>query len=128
VTFFFDRIIAVGVVIQLRAEGRNLIHLEEMFPPSAKDVDWIAVVGREGWVLLTTDRRIRSRKVEKRALRRAQITTFFCNEGLSGKHAAGKVQWLRDHWDKIEERAATAQKGEHFSISENGQIKKMPDL
>jgi hypothetical protein len=128
VTFFFDRIIAVGIAIQLRAEGHHIIHLEERFPASTRDVDWIPVVGQEGWILVTTDRRIRSRKAEKKVLRASQITAFFCDEEFSRKHSASRAQWLRDRWPSIEEHAARAQQGEHFLISWNGRITKLRAL
>jgi hypothetical protein len=128
VTFFFDRLIALGIAIQLREEGRDIRHLREIFAPGTKDEEWIPEVGKAGWVLITADRRIRSRKLQKKALRASQITAFFCDEQLNGKHSHIREQWLRERWPSIEEQATRAQRGEHFLIAWNGRITKLPPL
>jgi hypothetical protein len=48
-------------------------------------VEWLRVVGRRGWAVLTKDDRIRYREAEKRAIAEAQVRAFFlAPRGLTG--------------------------------------------
>lgn len=42
----------------------------------AADLDWLPVVGKRGWVVLTKDGRIRSRTLERQALLGAGVHAF----------------------------------------------------
>src|SRR5271167_632453 len=46
------------------------------FPRGVSDETWLPLVGKKGWVLLTTDKRIRYNLLEKRALERNAVREF----------------------------------------------------
>lgn len=45
------------------------------------DVEWLELCGREGWVVLTMDRRIRYRRAEIAAIRRHRVQAFVLTSG-----------------------------------------------
>lgn len=49
---------------------------DDHFAQNAKDVDWLKVIGRSGWVLLTKDERIRTNQIEQQALADHSVTAF----------------------------------------------------
>ena len=64
---------------------RHLAH----FTRGTPDADWLPLVGEKGWVLLTTDARIRYRFNEKRAVRSNRVRMFyFSTNNLSGQQMA----------------------------------------
>lgn len=65
----------------LREKGIKVELLHEHFELSTSDVDWLAEVGRRGWVVLTKDQRIRRRDAEFRALTGAGVAAFVLTAG-----------------------------------------------
>lgn len=69
-------LIAAGVTVEIH---------NDHFSPNETDDVWLTEVGRRGWVVITRDERIRYRMVEKQAIARAKVRTFFLvPRGLSG--------------------------------------------
>jgi PIN like domain len=67
--FFTDEDLGRQVVPQaLRNAGEQVIAFRERFAGGTKDPVWLPEVGRNGWVLLTKDSRIRYRRNELQAL------------------------------------------------------------
>ena len=48
----------------LRSEGIKVEVHDGLLPPDAPDEEWIALVGRKGWVAVTRDKNIRYRAAE----------------------------------------------------------------
>jgi len=69
----------------LRAAGFAVVVHDEVFPPGTPDRVWLARAGREGWLVLTKDKRIRYRALERDALRRAGVGAFV----VTGKNLSG---------------------------------------
>src|SRR5450759_4145350 len=72
--------------------------------PSAKDVDWIPIVARNHWVVITHDRHLRSRPAEQAAIidNAARVVT------LDGRRRLTKWDQLEiivNQWRKFEELA-----------------------
>ncbi len=66
-------------------------HLAQ-FPPGTLDEVWLPLVGSEGWVLLTTDKRIRYNFLEKRALEENAVREFvFTSGNMSGQDMAAAL-------------------------------------
>jgi PIN like domain len=60
----------------LREIGETVEIHDDHFAPDAKDEDWLAEVGKLGWVVLTKDDRIRYRATERMALLSARVRAF----------------------------------------------------
>lgn len=73
----------------LRRAGERVEIHDDHFPPDAKDADWLSVVGKRGWIVLTKDERIRYRMIEQQAMMRASVAAFILTAGgVSGPEVA----------------------------------------
>ncbi len=83
--FFVDRSLARRDVAEaLRREGWLVRTHLEVFgerDQDVTDVEWLELCGREGWVVLTMDRRIRYRRAEIAAIRRHRVQAFVLTSG-----------------------------------------------
>jgi hypothetical protein len=74
---FTDENLGRRIVPQaLRAAGEDVIAFHERFASGTKDPTWLSEVGRNGWVLLTKDSRIRYRRNEMQALLSSGARSF----------------------------------------------------
>lgn len=73
---FIDRSIPRSVADGLKRTRDDVIWLEDRFAPDAPDSEWLAVAGREGWLVITRDKRIRYRPAEKEAIREHGVGCF----------------------------------------------------
>ena len=68
---FLDRNLGKHIIAdRLRSAGMKVEAHDEHLPPDAPDEDWIALVGRMGWVALTKDKNIRYRTAELESIMR----------------------------------------------------------
>lgn len=75
--FFTDENLGRQVVPQaLRNAGEQVIAFRERFAGGTKHPVWLPEVGRNGWVLLTKDSRIRYRRNEMQALLSSGARSF----------------------------------------------------
>jgi hypothetical protein len=72
------------------------IHFERhlaRFARGTSDETWLPLVGTNGWVLLTADKRIRYNFLERRALEKNAVREFvFASGNLSGKEMAAALE------------------------------------
>jgi hypothetical protein len=67
-------------------------HLEH-FARGTPDEEWLPVVGSRGWVLLTTDKRIRYRTNEKQAVIKHRVRVFYSSKNdMSGQQMAAALE------------------------------------
>lgn len=79
----------------LRAAGLELVTLAEHYGMPAdehvEDVTWLAEAGRQGWVVLMKDARIRRRPAELKAVRAYRVRCFCITRAdLSGEQMADR--------------------------------------
>ncbi|MCL5258333.1 MAG: hypothetical protein M1314_01070 [Firmicutes bacterium] len=73
----------------MRVHGLRVEVHSAHFQDAAADVEWLAEVGRRGWIVLTKDKNIRKRELERAALKGAGVHAFFLGQqGLSGAEMA----------------------------------------
>lgn len=75
-TFFADISLGKRLPDKLRQEGHNVIGHLEKFAGDEKDEVWLTEAGQQGWVVLTKDKNIRSKEIEKHALMNARVHAF----------------------------------------------------
>lgn len=73
---FIDRSIPRSVADGLKRIRDDVIWLEDRFAPDTPDSQWLAEAGREGWLVITRDKRIRYRPAEKEAVREHGVGCF----------------------------------------------------
>lgn len=83
---FIDASLGQNIVPEaLRLAGVKVVAHDEEFAPGTPDTDWLQEVGRKGWIVLTKDKRIRYREIEKQALQSAGVAAFvFAGSNRSG--------------------------------------------
>jgi hypothetical protein len=68
---------------------RHLSH----FSRGTLDENWLPIVGKNEWVLLTADKRIRYNLLEKRALEKNRVREFvFASGNMSGQEMAEALE------------------------------------
>jgi len=65
--------------------GVHAIHHDDVFPEATPDEEWLTRAGAENWVVITKDKLIRKRPIERMALKRAKVRAF---GNLSGVETA----------------------------------------
>lgn len=81
-TFFFDESLdGASVVAALRDAGALIERLTEHFPRGTPDEIWLTRAGQRGWIVLTRDKRIRYRQLERLALQAANVRAFVFTGG-----------------------------------------------
>ena len=81
-TFFIDKCLgAIVVPDALRAYGLNVERKTDHFPPDTPDTDWLPVVGKKGWIILTKDNQIRHNYLEIVGLLRSGTASFILSAG-----------------------------------------------
>ena len=83
--FFIDRALGSRRVAQaLRDAGATVEVHDDHFAKDTADEDWLPEVARRGWVVLTKDRRIAYRTLERMAVARAGARLFvLVNQNMS---------------------------------------------
>lgn len=74
--FFVDASLGPGVAARLKAAGLEIVYHDEVFQQQTPDEEWLQAAGRNGWVVLTKDRRIRYKPNERAALEREGVRQF----------------------------------------------------
>src|SRR5262249_38752192 len=72
-------------IARMRAMGARVEHAGLAFPRRTPDEEWLAVCGERRWVVLTRDKHIRRRVLEREALRIHGVGAF----AFTGGQATG---------------------------------------
>jgi predicted nuclease of predicted toxin-antitoxin system len=73
---FIDRSIPRGVAEAVKRLREDVIWLEDEFPHDVPDEEWLAVAGQRGWLVITHDRKIRTRPGERRVIMENGVGCF----------------------------------------------------
>jgi predicted nuclease of predicted toxin-antitoxin system len=60
----------------LRVAGLKVEIHDDHFAQNALDPEWLTAAGKNNWIVVTRDERIRYRAAEKQAIRRAKVRAF----------------------------------------------------
>ena len=116
--YFFDNNLGKNLALGLRGFGEDTLHLTEKFDEKTPDEEWLKFIGTEGYFLFTTDKRIRRRPLEKKALLDHNVGAFF----LGGKNMSrwNYIRQIINAWHKIEEAAKKEKKPFAFRVTRSG--------
>ena len=99
---FFDRNFGTRVPRAIRLVGRDIrYHDEEFAAQDTPDTDIIPNVARNGWVMLTRDKKIRRRPAEVAAIRMARAKCVVLAQ-RSALNAWGLLHRVVCSWEDIE--------------------------
>lgn len=88
--YFVDRSLGGQLVADaLREAGARVEIHDHHFRQDCLDQEWLTEVGRRGWVVLTKDKRIADRRLERLAVASAEVRMFVLVAGnLTGQDMA----------------------------------------
>lgn len=94
------------------------IYPREQYPEAVKDEVWLEMVGRNGWTVITADKRNRYEPLEKAKIIEYKVREFtFASGSLSGDEMA---KLLKDNLQKIERACSRFDPPLIASISQSG--------
>ena len=116
--FFIDNNLSLHLAKGMKEFGEDVIHLTEKFQPATNDEIWLEFVGKNGFVLITRDERIRWNPAERAAFRKYKVGAFF----LGGKNLTRcqLIQQLVRNWPKVKNTAAKETRPFAFRIPPSG--------
>jgi len=119
--FFIDRSLGRKYVAEaLRTAGATVEVHDDHFPQTTPDVDWLAEVGRRGWVVLSKDERIRRNRIEREVLEAAHVRAFFLTQqDITGQEMANL---FRDALPGMTNRAISQPAPFIFTIPRSGKF------
>ncbi|MBI5937972.1 MAG: hypothetical protein HY850_09010 [Betaproteobacteria bacterium] len=104
----------------LKERGIPFIPHHQHFEPACPDEEWLAVAGREGWIVLTRDKNIRRKPNELKAFRDHRVIAFVLTSGdASATDTAALVTAL---YPKMMRKVRGAKPPAMFSVTLMGSI------
>jgi hypothetical protein len=103
VTFFIDVNLGTQIKDYLVEMGLTVVLHAEHFAGRANDVDWIPFIAQKGWPVLTRDRQIRRRPLERQAVIDGALKFFVI--GCANAGLPTYVQVVRSHLNSIKSLA-----------------------
>lgn len=79
--FFIDRCLGKKLADSLRKVGATVEIHDDHFIKDMKDEDWLRIVGKDNWVVLTKDKKIASRPLELLAVAQGDVRLFAFVDG-----------------------------------------------
>jgi PIN like domain len=120
VKVFFDHNMSPALARALRElfkETHEIAYLAEKFERSAKDLEWIPSLSREGrWVVISGDRRITKNRSEYLAFRNSRLVGMFLSKGLNKAPVIKQMERILAMWQNIEKLSQTVEGGALFEL------------
>ena len=85
--------------------------LAELIPKGALDSEWIPIVGERGWVVITNDRRVRTRPVESALAVRHQLRVVHLHGQVGSQRPWAQAERVLGRWRAVERGLAKKQTG-----------------
>jgi PIN like domain len=78
--------------------------VEELLPRGILDTEWIPIVGDRGWVMITNDRRLRTRPAEAALAIAHKLKVVHLHGEIGNKPAWEQLQRVATRWSNIAEQ------------------------
>lgn len=89
--FLDESLDSLSVVTALRDAGATVERHTEHFARGVADDVWLTEAGKNGWIVLTRDKRIRYRQLERLALQAAKVRAFVFTGGNVTARDTGEI-------------------------------------
>ena len=119
ITLFVDRCAWSRLLGEaLEGLGASYVAHHQRFAPDAPDEEWLAVAGRENWIVLTRDKHIRRRPAELEAFRAHKVIVFVLAAGNAS--AAETADLVTRLYGKIQRLAMRAKPPVMHNVTRSG--------
>lgn len=85
--------------------------IEELLPQGIPDPDWIPIVGDHGWVVITSDRRLRTRPQEASLAIAHKLKVIHLHGDVGTRSAWEQLVRIAVRWGSVEAQVARAPDG-----------------
>lgn len=75
--------------------------VDELLPRGIADTDWIPIVGDRGWVIITNDRRLRTRPVEAELANAHRLKVVHLQGKIANRPAWDQLVRVATRWNNI---------------------------
>ena len=116
--FFVDNNLSPKLAHGMAAFGEDVTHLQDHYPTNAADADWLPRIGRDEWILLTRDDRVRFKPAELTAFKQYHVGAFFL--GGKDRSRCDLIQQVVRNWPRMKELAAKTVKPFAFRVPPQG--------
>jgi hypothetical protein len=128
VKFFLDNMISPKFAKALTALDKEVTCLRYYFPENTPDEIWVRELGHNHWPLVTVDKHVRTRPLERHALKQANVTTFFLCPFFAKLYFWPQAVWLVKYWPRFEDVAKNMTRGICFSVQQSGKMTPLPPV
>ncbi len=118
---FIDRSIPKGVADALKAVRDDVRWLEDEFQHDTKESVWLPEIGKRGWLVISRDKKIRTRPGERRALVEARVGCFILAQ-KQNLTRWGYLKLIAASLDEMEEAFARTQKPFIYTVGRTGKL------
>lgn len=119
---FIDASLPRTVADELKKMREDVVFKHDIFLPGTDDAVWLRRVGREGWLAITHDKRVRTRPGQREAIMANGVGCFI----LTYKQDLKKpeiVKMVFDYLPEMERRFATTRRPFIYTVSKNGEFR-----
>jgi hypothetical protein len=121
--FLDESIDAESAAKALRDAGATVERARQHFAPGTPDEEWLAAVGKRGWIVFTRDKRIRYRALELESLIDARVRAFvFIGGNVTSADTAAA---LAKAFPKVAKIAASERPPFVYNIGRSGNLTKV---
>ncbi len=120
--FFFDNNLSPRIAQILVLLGEDVEHLRSSFGAATPDAEWIAAVAARGRILVTGDRKMRTRRREAELLSACGLTVVFVEPSVLREKRWEQARWFLAHWREIACEAVAAPRGSSFRATKTGRL------
>lgn len=103
---------------------RDVLWLEDRFSHDAEDKKWLEEVGRNGWIAILRDKRVRTRIWERQAIVDHGVGCFILNQGRDPTRWE-YLKLLAITLDEMERLAADTPRPFIFTVSQEGRFRQV---
>ena len=121
---FIDRSIPKGVAQALKEVRDDVMWLEDRFAHDAKDAVWLREAGVNGWLVITRDRKIRTRPGERRAIVENRVGCF-CLTQTHGLTRWDYLKLLAATLDEMERLFAETEPPFIYGVTRTGHFRRI---
>ncbi len=119
---FIDRSVPRGVADAVKMIREDVLWLEDEFAHDVPDQEWLAVTGEREWLIITHDKKIRTRPGERRAIMEHGVGCFI----LTYKQDLKKEEILAlisENLGEMERRFESTPRPFIYTVSKNGEFR-----
>lgn len=120
---FIDRSVPKGVAEAIKRVRSDVLWLEDKFPHDTPDEVWLEAAGDAGWLVLSRDKKIKTRRGQRQLIVKHRVGCFIINQ----KQDPTKWEYLRlivGALDQMEERFADTPRPFGFTIDKQGVMRR----